>query len=50
MTIYHSTMFVAEEALRSATTAGKQETGEASGAFEVAKERLLQYRATVHPG
>jgi hypothetical protein len=43
-------MFDAEEALRSATEPGNQETGKASNPFEVAKEKLLRYRATVHPG
>ncbi|KAH9956002.1 hypothetical protein BC827DRAFT_819775 [Russula dissimulans] len=44
------TVLAVVEALRSATEAGKRVTSEASDAFQVAKEKLLQYRARVHPG
>jgi transcriptional regulator GlxA family with amidase domain len=42
-------MSVAEEALRSAVEAGKTVTDKTSNAFRLAEERLLEYRATVHP-
>ena len=42
-------MSAVEEALKSAVEAGKTETDKASNAFREAKEKLLQYSATVHP-
>jgi len=42
-------MSTAEETLRSAAEAGKTVTDKTSKAFQDAEEKLLQYRATVHP-
>jgi hypothetical protein len=42
-------MSAVEGALKAAVEAGKTETDNASSAFREAKEKLLQYRAAVHP-
>ncbi|KAH9023738.1 hypothetical protein EDB85DRAFT_304679 [Lactarius pseudohatsudake] len=47
--LFKEVMLAADEALRSATKAGKKITDEASVAFIEAQRRILQYEATAHP-